>query len=446
MMVLNKNEFWSILNKVTGIVANAMILMIIARFLPTKDVAIYFLFTAIFGVIGIVEGGFMQTISRHITYILNKKDTHVNLDPNFFIHVNNRLFKIIVTLITTATLIGGTTYLYFHDTIKLSFYDYLAWIIFITNSVIMLFANLHSSIIIGFQNVAATQKYQLLSALFNLLSVSVFLFLLDQNSLLGFVSGNFFARCLLLFLNYKKSRTYYTSTKQNYTDETFARNLVLSDMKKMLLNMLSYRLLTSVFYIILTGYVSVELLASFGLTVQIVTYIIGVTTIFLSSNIPYFASLFSKNEITILNKIFLKKSVVSLLFYILGILSFIIAFDKIQVVFNLRTSILPNIYIASFLVFTTIEYTISLIAIYLIVCNELRLMSISLISSIIILIATLISLSSSGDLNLTFYARAIIALIFLYIPAIYFIKQIQKNHTFSGLSFSSKALLNLDKE
>lgn len=107
-LVLNNNESWSIVNKIVNLVANGIILFMIAKILSSDDVALWYLFGAIFAIVGIMEGGFLQTISRHITYIINKKESHLDLDCNEFIKINNRVFVKIVVAIAVIALLGGS--------------------------------------------------------------------------------------------------------------------------------------------------------------------------------------------------------------------------------------------------------------------------------------------------------------------------------------------------
>jgi len=432
MKVLNKDEFWSVVNKIVGIGSNALILLVIAKFLPTKDVAVWFLFSAIFGVVGIIEGGFMQTLSRHITYIESGKPSHKNFNINTFIRVNNDLFKRIIAYISTFALIGGSIYLSINHKIQLSYWDYAAWVVYIINSIIALCANLYSAILVGFRQVAITQKFYSITTIINLLMISVVVIFFKGNNLFGFVISNTFTQLLLLYLNYKKANTFYEPVidNKNHCEE---RILVKNDMKKMVLNLISYNLLTSIFYILLSNYVSVKVLASFGLTVQVITYIGGIASIMLASNIPFFASLFSQNRIKEMNRIFFLKAFVALILFLLGVSSFILFFLYFQKYIPLNTNILTGKILYSFLFYITIEYIVSCISIYLIVCNELRLMIISLASSIIILILTYILFRGSHSVTLVFLSRGCISLFTLYIPIFYFIKNINKNKLLSLL-------------
>ena len=124
-LVLNNNESWSIVNKIVNLVANGIILFMIAKILSSDDVALWYLFGAIFAIVGIMEGGFLQTISRHITYIINKKESHLDLDCNEFIKINNRVFVKIVVAIAVIALLGGSFYLSQYKRIEVCWQEYI---------------------------------------------------------------------------------------------------------------------------------------------------------------------------------------------------------------------------------------------------------------------------------------------------------------------------------
>lgn len=72
----------------------------------------------------------------------------------------------------------------------------------------------------------------------------------------------------------------------------------------------------------------------------------------------------------------------------------------------------------------TMEYGIGLLGIYLLVCNELRLMIVSLMVSTLILLITFVLMQMKVGVSLIFIVRGIIVLVLLYIPAVYFVRKI----------------------
>ncbi len=184
-------------------------------------------------------------------------------------------------------------------------------------------------------------------------------------------------------------------------------------MKKMLINIISFNLLTSVFYMLMATYVSVDLLASLGFTTQILNYVGGFTSILLSSNIPYFAALFSMNRLKYLNGIVIRRGVTSMTCYIVVVLIFVFLFPYLQKIMDLKTNILSgNIFVFISVFFMTMEYGIGLLGIYLLVCNELRLMIVSLMVSTLILLITFVLMQMKVGVSLIFIVRGIIVLVF----------------------------------
>jgi hypothetical protein len=423
-LVLNNNESWSIVNKIVNLVANGIILFMIAKILSSDDVALWYLFGAIFAIVGIMEGGFLQTISRHITYIINKKESHLDLDCNEFIKINNRVFVKIVVAIAVIALLGGSFYLSQYKRIEVCWQEYIAWGIFVISGTVGLLSNLHSSILLGFQKVVIVQKNQIISTLANLFLVFLFLEVFKWEYLISFVLCFGLSRVLLFVLNLRKSKLCYNISETKSGKEHILRKLVVDDMKKMLINIISFNLLTSVFYMLMATYVSVDLLASLGFTTQILNYVGGFTSILLSSNIPYFAALFSMNRLKYLNGIVIRRGVTSMTCYIVVVLIFVFLFPYLQKIMDLKINILSGNILYSFLFFMTMEYGIGLLGIYLLVCNELRLMIVSLMVSTLILLITFVLMQMKVGVSLIFIVRGIIVLVLLYIPAVYFVRKI----------------------
>lgn len=423
-LALNRNEFWSIINKTINLVANGIILLVLARTLSSSSVALWYLFGAIFAVVGIMEGGFLQTISRHITYIINKKQSHFAFDCNEFIRTNNRLFIRIIIVIAVIAMLGGGIFLSQYKKMTVHWQEYISWGLFVISGTIGLLSNLHSSILLGFQKVVIVQKNQIISTLTNLLLVLLFLLVFKWESLTGFILCFGISRMVLLILNFKRVRSYYTPPQTKSKNEHILQRLVIDDMKKMLVNIIAFNLLTSIFYMLIATYVSVDILASFGFTTQILNYIGGFTTILLTSNFPHLAALFSMNRLQELNRVIMQRGVVSISLYIMGVLILVFLFPYLQTIMDLKTNILSGNILYSFLFFIIIEYGISLIGTYLLVCNELRLMVISLIVSIFILLITFILVQIRADICWIFISRGIIVLILLYFPAVYLVRKI----------------------
>ena len=419
--MLNKNEYWSLVNRFIGLLGNAFILIIIAKLLISQEVALWYLFVAIFGVVGVIEGGITQTISRHITYISNGNTDHKGIDLNDFISVSSKYFHRIVLLIALLTLTLGSIYLiilgYFDNGKSYSIY----WLLYIAGSCLSLMANLYASIAMGFQKVAHIQKNQIIATTFNVGFVVVLLLLVSWKSIGGIILGFLLSQTLLLILNYSLATKLFAQ-KNTQSNEKKIVSIAINDTKKMFLNMLSYKLLTSVFFMLLASFTSVDVLASYGMTVQAFTYISVFSIIFLTSNFPEFARLYSEQKYFLLKKIFLKKSAISLLVYLLFLIIFIISFSYFQRWFGLNIHILPNEILICFVLFSLIEYIISIIGNILLACNELRLMALSFLCAVIVLTSTYFLFYLGFGLQEVFVIRGLIDVVFILVPALIILK------------------------
>lgn len=428
--VLNKNELWSVISKIVNIVCNALVFILLAKFLSNSDVALWYLFCAIFAVIGIIEGGFMQVISRHITYIIEGKKSHKGINVHDFIKINNRIFYILLLIISIASLVGGTIYLNIYNKIHLSFLDYISWFIYIISGVVGLLANLKSSILLGFEKVVISQKSIILSVLARLFFVIIIIFLLNKRNLISFIFCFGISNIIQLIINnYYVNKLYIQPTSNSPDKSKFIRNIVLSDMKKMFVNIVSYNLLTSIFYMLIANYVSISYLASFGFTIQIFSYLVGVVTILITSNMPMFSAFYAKRNIKLLNIVFFKKSLFSTCLYLCGICIIILLFSNINSIVHLNTNIILDKTIIPILFYLTVEFIVGIIANYLIVSNELRQMVLSLISSLFILISTIILMRYHISLSVIYIVRGFITIVFLFVPMLVLLKNKIEIHT-----------------
>lgn len=424
--MLNKNEFWSIANRFFSLFANTIILFLFAKYLNSQDVALWYLFFALFGVIGIVEGGFMQVMSRHITYITSKDDFHKNITIDEFITVNNKIFIKIVLLITFLGAGLGTMYLSTLEKFNLNIMDYFLWILFVLASMIALWSNLYASIAIGFQKVSNVQKNQILSMLLNLTIVLLMIFLFKEYTLKSMIFAYLSAQIFLFIINYSLSKNLFVKSK-NINNLKTIQKIIFSDMKKMFLNMLSYKLLTSVFFIILSLNISVEVLASYGLTFQVYTYILSFSTILITANIPFFASLYSRSEYNLLKTIYIKKVFLVFILFIISSFMLINFFPLIDSYFQFTTSILNTNELKSFLFFISIELIITLVTTYLLISNKLIYIYYSLIATISIVSLTYVCLKYLNfSLTDILYLRGVISFNIILIPSLIIMIKLNK--------------------
>jgi len=440
--MLNKNESWSFLNKTVGLFGNSLILLVISKYLESYDVALWYTFIAIFGVVAVVEFGLMQIISRHIIYILNGKETHVDIDVNDFIKINSRIIFSIVAVISFVALICGYFYLDSLDIFNRASENNVSWLLFIVGSTMLLLSNFYAAIAVGFQRLAHVQKNQIFSVLTNLCFVSLLVVVEGAYNVRSITVAFALSQTLLFYLNYRlardrqadnRSAVTFTPTKlpepslNKNLNATKIKSLIFSDAKKVGLNFISFKILTSGFFILLTLVLSDKELASYGLTTQLITYVGVFSMIFLSSNFPTLSKLFSEKKYMDLKKLYKNKALVSMFVYILFISLSIISFSYIQGVLNLKTGILTGELLYLFLLFSCLEFFLNIIGTILLACNELRMMPISFVSSVVMIFLAYIFVSFDFRVADILLLRCVIDVFFMLIPAVYIAYYLQRS-------------------
>lgn len=426
---LNKEEKWSLISTFVSLIGGSLLLLVFAKFVVEKEIALWYLFASIWGVFTVLESGFMNIISRHITYIIGGKESYKSYDVNVFVRANIDIFRWLVTVITLGALILGTFYLYRYSGIDVNVVDYCSWLLYILSCIVGLFFSLFSSLLVGFGELALTKKYNMYCTLANLLLVLVAFYGLGYNNLLFFVLCFFASRSFCFFISYKSLRNYYSPPKKMVGNIGEMRNIVFSDMKKFFVGLVSMSIQTSLFMLVLSHYSSVKFIASYGFTMQVINYLINFSAIFVTSNLPLFYRLFAENNMSGLNRTFKKKWMTSVGLFCVGIITFALLFPIAKDMLGLKVEALTGFILFSIVICYILEFSVGQLTHYLGCCNDLRLIPLNFPLAIFVISLTFLFCIYSIDVSYIFLVRSLIYVCIMLIPSLYLIRKINRNAT-----------------
>lgn len=424
---LNKEEKWSLISTFVGLIGGSLLLLVFAKFVDEKEIALWYLYASIWGVFTVLESGFMNIISRHITYIISGKESYKEYDVNVFVRANIVIFKWLVIFITLGALFLGTYYLYYFSGIDVKIVDYCSWLLYIVSCIIGLFFSLFSSLLVGFGELALTKKYNVYSTLSNLLLVLISFYWCGFCNLLFFVLSFLVSRVLCFIISYYSLRKYYSPPKEMSSNTGEMRKIVFADMKKFFVGLVSISIQTSLFMLVISHYSSVKFIASYGFTMQVINYLINFSAIFVTSNLPLFYRLFAENNMKGLNMVFKKKWLISVGLFCTGIITFAFLFPLARDLFALKVEALAGFCLFSIVFCYILEFSVGQLTHYLGCCNDLRLIPLNFPLAVMVISLTFVFCYYHIDISYIFLVRSIIYVCIMLIPSLYLMRNINRS-------------------
>ena len=275
--------------------------------LNTEEIAMNYLMITVSTLVALLDFGFTPQISRLVSYVCSgaqslHKDGLIERDCceiNYallyrLIDVTKQLFRKLSILILLVLLTLGSWYMY-HVTKGFTLVDnsFIIWIIFSVSNYFSILYKYLDTILIGRGLIQESKKAMLASRLTYILLT--YLFLLLGGGLLGVCIAGLISPFVQQFLarhyfydNYIKEKF----SHQTYTDEEGKEifGIIWFNAKKLGINFLGSYCITRFSMFIAGLYLDSKDIASYGLMMQAVTVIIGISTTFYNTIQPQIIS------------------------------------------------------------------------------------------------------------------------------------------------------------
>lgn len=406
------HDAWVFANLSIRLVTRGLTVMILARLLPSQSIAVWFVFLSVFGLASLAEGGFGKIVSREVAYRGGACGPDVAAPPEVitFVAAAAAVYAVLITLVCILGGIAGVVWFKWGMHLGSEPHLYFAWAIFILGSAVALMSSFVAAVVVGVQDVAAAQKSSSAGAVVSMVVVLSMLMLTD--TLLAPAAGLLCASTTSLWLNRRRLRNFNPETGALFVNRIKSSHLqvvrgLLPDMGRMLLMMTAYQALTSVFIVLLSAYSTLALVASFGLTMQLVTIVVTFADTWMTALYPRLAAARGQGA-GVLRRLAIPAMARGATFVVIGLMALLILGPWLMRQIGSQTNLLEGTVLAVLLLAIGTEYLFSVMAQVPISQGDLRLAYFSAAAALAAVAAALALLSSGTSIADVFAARLII--------------------------------------
>jgi len=398
MQIGQKDLFWNYAATFLQIGAGVILLPFILRMFPQETVAIWTIFSSIIAISSILDFGFNPSFTRNVSYIVSgvkelKKDGYQTVESNDS-EIDYSLFKGLINamrwfygrmaFILFALLItAGSYYIY----IILKNYSgshieiYISWFILCFINSYLLYTTYYDALLQGQGLVKKSKQIQMIGHIIYLL-ITIILIILHFN-LIAIVSAQALSIIVRRLLSYK---TIYTPEFKQHLHGTTAKShkdilkLIYLNAVKIGITSFGGFLVARSSVIIGSLYLPLETIASYGITIQIISIIAGVGTVFFFTYQPKIIQHRIQNNISEIKKFYVKACLISLIIYIICGTSLLCLGDWLLYLFSSKTPLLNKSLIGFALLISFLETNHGIAMGFLLTKNEVPFFKAALLS------------------------------------------------------------------
>jgi len=411
-----KDVIWNYLATFFQIGSGILLFPIILRLLPSETVGVWSIFMAIGSLIGLLDFGFSPSFTRNITYIFSgvnslektgisngyiDNEININLLSNtiramrwFYSRVAFIAFILLITV--------GSAYLF--SILNSNFNGNkaqvtTAWIIFCIVNTYNIYTLYYDALMIGRGLIKKDKQLIIISQLMYL-SVSIVLIFCGFG-LISIVVGQALAVIIKRILS---NRFFFTPELKKEIKEVNTDNfrdilkIITPNSIKVGFTSLGAFLVLQSSVIIGSLYISLNELASYGITVQVINVIATLASVYYSSYMPKVAQLRVGDNITAIKQIYIKSIMIMMLTFVASGIMLIIFGGWALHLLKSQTTILSENMIITLLIINLLEKNHAIAGGFLLSKNEVPYFKAAIISGIatVILLFTLLKYEQMG--------------------------------------------------
>jgi O-antigen/teichoic acid export membrane protein len=398
MQIGRKDVLWSYAATFLQIGAGVILLPFVLRAFPQETVAIWTIFLMVISLSSMLDFGFNPSFARNVSYVVSgvKKlkttghqiveNTNYEIDYGLFKGLINamrwfygRVALILFVLLTTA----GAYYI--HTILKTYSGNhaevYISWAILCIINSYSLYTLYYDSLLQGQGLIKRAKQIQVVGQTAYLI-VAVVLILMQFN-LIAVVSAQALSVIIRRILSYY---TIYTADFKRHLRGTVAQSrkeilkFISPNAIKLGLTGLGSFLVTRSAIIIGSLYLSLDTIASYGITMQIIAIIGGLATVYFLSYQPKVAQYRTQNNIHEIKRIYLKTCLILFVTFIFCGAILLGFGDWALTLIGSQTPLLPKFLIAIALFIVLLEMNHATAGGFLLTKNEVPFFKASLIS------------------------------------------------------------------
>ena len=395
---------WNYLSTFLQIGSGIILFPLILRMLSSETVGIWSIFMTIFSLVSLLDFGFSPSFTRNITYIFSGvnslKKTGISTD-NSNSDINYELLAgtikamkwiyVRIALLTFLLLTTAGTF-YILTILKRGFSGeshtiLISWFLFCLISTYNIFTLYYDALIMGRGLVKRNKQIIIISQiLYIAASVILLLFGFDLISIVVAQAVSVLAKRILSYKSFFTPKIKSKLAEINTDKSREIIKVILPNSLKVGLTSLGAVLVLKASVIIGSFYVSLESLASYGITVQVINLIASLAFIYYSTYIPKIGYLRVENDITGIRKMYFRSVIMLLVTFIAGGLALILVGNMILVFLKSQTLLLSQIMIVAILIITFLEVNHSIAGGFLLSKNEVPFYKASIVAGIVTVI------------------------------------------------------------
>jgi len=372
MHIGRSDVIWSYLAIFMKIGASLLLLPFILKMMPPETVGVWTIFITITSFINLLDFGFNPSFTRNVTYvfsgvrrlkangIVESKSSDV-IDYYLLKGLINtmRWFYTRVSIVVLLLLLTIGSY-YIHYLLQSysgqKFEVYVAWFLLCIINATNLYTQYYDSLLQG-KGLIKVSKQIIVFGQLVYLSLAILLVMLDQG-LIAVVLAQASAVFVVRMLSY---RSFFTSELYNKMEKNQSYNIkdilqaIYPNALKIGLTSLGGFAITRSSIIIGSLYLTLNEIASYGITMQIVGVISALSTTYTTTFTPKISQYRIQNDVFGIKDIYLKGQIVLFITFILCGLLLLSTGSSILSIIGSKTSFLPNNLLTITLIFTLLE-------------------------------------------------------------------------------------------
>jgi len=425
----NQHDLWVAINLTTRLGTRVITLGLLVHYLIVDELAAWYLFAAIFGLAALAEAGLGRVVTRQVADRFKASlDCHFSTPDLLFLSTIFNTYRYLVIIVCTIAFALGLWWLDGHVHVDKVPWLWLSWLFFVIANGTSLYSALYSAVLNGLGKVSVSQKNESIASLVNLVVFLMVAFfsqslLAPTVALMFSVTTSFLLNRYFLHGIVASLSSYRGKVKNNYYKSLLQR--IAPETGKYFLMLLAFHLLTSAFVLLLSHYESPSIVASYGITMQLVMLVLTFSNIWLISSFPQMAA-----ERTNTDKSELKKQIQSVGVRGLGVLligMFVIAnFGNVLLEFiDSKVYLLEWDTLKVILIVIAVEYFFfTLLGQLLVSQSKLRFTYFSTVGSIVIVLVAFTLFENGYDISSIFIGRICIFLLFMATPIVYDVRNV----------------------
>ncbi|RMG35550.1 MAG: hypothetical protein D6732_09235 [Methanobacteriota archaeon] len=272
-------------------------LQLLLKALNSDAMAQWFVFSAIFGVASMLEGGTGVVLTQQIA----QKGRYSKV---IFTKAVMLIYFILACVVGVVAILFGHLWLSAQDSLSLKDQDIYLWWIFVLGGCFFLLGWAESSIVTGMGEVASAQRNALMG---QAIYVILFFLLYVEGGAKGLelpVFSSVVSNIFLCGLNTWTLRRLLGKCRGRISRNYFilVGKSLMSSTSKNMLNLASHHLLSSAFLLLISAFQPAKVVAGYGVSVRLFSIVSGLSDIWMSASFPRLAA--NKNNLCLLHDIY----------------------------------------------------------------------------------------------------------------------------------------------